>query len=1269
MNQELRFSADGAKLLATLEEAFDWCEECRLVTDVAALDQGEEGLLALALRYSSRVRGALLDGLEAVEEERIAALHRSGCLRRWAGEGASPAHFAWFERGEACRLVFAAGALGGTRESSKRVWLFWQGSKGALPQGLQAVLDDCWASSSPVAADEPLSGPEPEVVTYSRPIPSVREVLGIRSVRDFFELEPEAQELALWSALIGEGPVDLEQAIRLCAERLRLQGFLNYQVLRQDGRVHQALEERLLSARRNTSLFDRPKSGFVRAVQENLDELSAEQWRDCVMGALEVGARVDRDQAVRQGFEYALEVYGVQAQRLRGGGRADQALRSAINSSIRQGYLIRDGAAYLVRVAEEAGPTLRGVVTEQGEADSAVNTAAPAEAEPPAAPEVEAEAASEAEPDVAESRQDSALYRKLVDLDISTRLSNWATRNHVETVRDLVAWTPEAFAEERHVGRRTVRETHELIQAVLGCSWEEAHRAVVAGGAVPEGAADPEGEESVDSTTEALTAGGPAGWRQLAATLSDDERKLPVVDVALPTRMRNFVRASGLGSLGELFSIPYEDLITRDNLGRKSLNDTLDAVREFLCEQHAPAVSTTFSQAWHSALGSLQPIPRMIVTRRAGMLGVKETLEELGAMLGITRERVRQIEARVLDRFRENSRLRRTLEARLAEAFGPGRAVPIDLLAEDPWWAGVEHQALLLEYVVERLFGEKLWIFDAPSSKRYLVKFEPAEFEARLESAKSRIAKLEYPAELSAVEAILHSEAELLDPILYGELERAAGELLHTDPEKPGIVLGYGRRRADEVIAFLSGQPEPVPVAEIERRFGRGAMPEEVLYFKRGVVGLKRHFPDFDTWMQRLVPAVIDVMKERPAGRQWLVTDLHDALQEQGLIPEWLGHWHLGSLLRLSGQVDYLGRLRVALKGSGSEERLYYEDLLEQVLEEAGGPLDFNELLTRARQRSDIPEASATLLVRSAPFVRLDETRVGLLERDIPGGPSAVAAAIEAIVQTLKTTQVGLTRHQATLIVQALSPEHATWTRQLVSSVLRNEASIRIDRAKNIGLDDWDDVRCPNRSEFIHREVQKAGGRLTVAEINTKLEATYGRALDRSALGVIVRDLGLTIEGDTITRPLSVPPSGESQPLMTDGASQPLVSRVTVAVPGIPPELRDLFEELVHHPLSDPNELRHLVDQHLAEMEAEHRVNEFVDVEGARTLARQCHDLLDRWDTLLIPDRHFANAAIRYFVSWQDLEHDLAVGGLDDDKKIMNAVLLHLGIEERLKAS
>jgi hypothetical protein len=275
------------------------------------------------------------------------------------------------------------------------------------------------------------------------------------------------------------------------------------------------------------------------------------------------------------------------------------------------------------------------------------------------------------------------------------------------------------------------------------------------------GRSDAVEDEAVDATTEALTSGGAAGWAQVAASLTDEQQAIPLLDLPLPTRMKNFARGERVLLLGELFRLSHARLAAQANLGRKTLNDTIDAVRDALSERASPATHATFLQAWQAQLSVLEPIPRMIVTRRAGMHGTRETLEELGAMLGVTRERVRQIEVRVIERLRERSRWRSLVEASLVAAFGAGRALPLDLLAQDPWWVGIDHQELLLDYVVRRIFEDELFLIEAPSGKRYLTKFAAGEFVERLENAKMRVAKLEYPVETSAIEQILHSEAGL----------------------------------------------------------------------------------------------------------------------------------------------------------------------------------------------------------------------------------------------------------------------------------------------------------------------------------------------------------------------------------------------------------------------------------------------------------------------------------------------------------------------------
>src|SRR5690606_41054481 len=109
---------------------------------------------------------------------------------------------------------------------------------------------------------------------------SVRDVLPVTSGdATFVDLDEEARELALWSTLVGDGTLDLERAIRLAAERLRAQGWLEYPQLRQASENYRAIEECLLSARPRGARFDRPRSGHIRAIAADVTALTAADRR------------------------------------------------------------------------------------------------------------------------------------------------------------------------------------------------------------------------------------------------------------------------------------------------------------------------------------------------------------------------------------------------------------------------------------------------------------------------------------------------------------------------------------------------------------------------------------------------------------------------------------------------------------------------------------------------------------------------------------------------------------------------------------------------------------------------------------------------------------------------------------------------------------------------------------------------------------------------------------------------------------------------------
>ncbi len=1138
-------------------------EGLQVVSGEEAIRDGLAALLRVPCPDSGRTELAIqpegeLDASLVPEEKALRLVLAEGEGAAGSAQGQSPG-------GEGLTLSVAFDGETGNallcRSASGRVHLLWRGGPLATREKQKQTL---WLqcrlplATVPVGDGPPQraavvlsSGEElgPQLERLREEVARLREQLSPQRKRalgpssDDFESLPQEQQLALlWGYLIGLGRLSLDEAVEICARGLREDGYVEYQRLRREGRLYARLAEGLREAAAEASDFD-GADGEVRAIQPRLEDYGREDWLDCLVHALPDGEALDRASAHRLVFDYAREFWGLGAQRLRSGGKTEKALKSTINSAIRRGLLKRMGAANVQKVSATANAPQRtapaaslepaastatpsaipSASAAAGPAASSSTPQRPADAPPFATPlatplvtPLATPGPSHPEPlDAARaaSLPPDPLAQPLADLPLSSRATNWMDRRGLAALRDLVGWHPDAFAREPNVGRLTVKETRAVLEKALGREWEEAWADLPDPKVGAFAAAEPESHSS-DSLA--------ARWSAQLSQLPPERRELPLQRLELPARMKTFCQGSGLTKVAELLKRPYAELIAQPNLGRSSLEKTLDALRECLAELEQPATDDGLLEGWRRTLARLPSLQRLILTHRSGTHGRRETLESVGEILGLTRERVRQVEAQYLEDLRDRSHWLHTLQRRLSEAFAGGRALPLPLLVEeDRWWQGAGENLELLDYLITRLLPQPLHRVEVTvdgDTTPFLAQFDESHLQAAQKAMLEAAARVPTPASLSDYEPLVQQALAALDRSL-GEALRARLESELTFDESDGSrVLGFGSRKGDRILAYLAGQPEPVPVRQVVAELGRSALPEEVLYFRRGVIGLEQHFPDFRSWLERLPLRCVEIMQELPEGRQWLVPELHQRLQEQGQVPQWLGHWHLASLLRRSGRVAYLGRLRVALLAAGAPpQRILLEDAALTVLEEAGTPLPFDEIARRVRLRTDAQDASLNLMLLSSPFLKLGGDQYGLVERDVPGGAGAIASASQAVVDELSGRGRGLTFHQANQLARAATGQ--PWSDELLASLLRNEPQLRLARSGHVGLASWDDVRAPKRSELIRQQVEKAGGRLGVDRLQALLLETYGRTLQRVELANDCARALVLLRGDELVLP------------------------------------------------------------------------------------------------------------------------------------------------------
>jgi hypothetical protein len=199
-------------------------------------------------------------------------------------------------------------------------------------------------------ADESIEGTDDDGGDAAAPLARSASSRGAR--KDIIDLHDEAVHDEVFAALWPLGPLEKHDAVRRVAAHLRETGHVEFQRLRADGPLYAQLLG-FIEAAVKAGRLDRPKRGQVRARKADATTYTPDDWRLALVTSLGTEPS-DRDDAIRAAAEWARDNLGLEFSRLRSDGHIVEGLRSAINSAIRRGEVIRHGATHIARASGEA---------------------------------------------------------------------------------------------------------------------------------------------------------------------------------------------------------------------------------------------------------------------------------------------------------------------------------------------------------------------------------------------------------------------------------------------------------------------------------------------------------------------------------------------------------------------------------------------------------------------------------------------------------------------------------------------------------------------------------------------------------------------------------------------------------------------------------------------------------------------------------------------------------------------------------------------------
>ncbi len=818
----------------------------------------------------------------------------------------------------------------------------------------------------------------------------------------------------------------------------------------------------------------------------------------------------------------------------------------------------------------------------------------------------------------------------ITTLSLPTRMANATARLGLATVGDLARRHPTSLLLERNLGRTTVADTREVLERAIGMRWEDATAELTRD--------DDELSPSVSLDPASL------GWEGLSVLLPPEIKARAPRDAPLPARLVSFAEARGIRSVGELASVPRAELFAAPGLGRRTIADATAALLR-LRDAYAEVgvvVAAEWKRLLVAAIGKLPLRERMVLTQRAGLVGPVPTLAELGESLGVSRERVRQLEASAIGDLRSNASWTGKLGVAI-RALVPGLVRRLDDLSEEgvQVMGDVEGDLPAFRFLLEAALDDAAGYVVELEGTPCLSVVGSGELEKKLARLERVCHALVFPLERSELDSRLAAAADLPPSDVSVLLELLRGEL-RFEGER---ATAYVESKTDTVVAFLRAASGPARVSDVVAACGRMRWPDDVVWLDRGLVTLPERVPDFHLWRARLGRLAASTMAEHGSARQWTTAELLPHLGLVADLPEWMTPHALGSLLRDTVEVRYLGRNVVALAEGDAVAREHVDDAMVDELIKAGSPLPEGEVRSRVSARRGLTELGWTLMRTRAPFVLFDDGRMGLAPRDVPGGEPAMTKARHATAAWLEQRDEGAGVADTRLFMASLGELWASWDTRLVRSVLRHDGRFRLAQGGGLGLAAWGETRTKTQREVLGELLDAGDGRVRLADVIAALPTANGEPSTRVKVGMLANQLGARLAGDYVVR-------------VDDEAGVPSLRGVAAGVRGwverVPEKAAGLFVKLLAAPRPCAA-LMPKVDAWERAMRAHE--GDAVDAAQVTRLAARGRELLRVAEQEEgTPWAQAARAAVEYLVCVEDGESDLVVGGLDDDEGVLEAV-------------
>lgn len=493
-------------------------------------------------------------------------------------------------------------------------------------------------------------------------------------------------------------------------------------------------------------------------------------------------------------------------------------------------------------------------------------------------------------------------------------------------------------------------------------------------------------------------------------------------------RVLNVFKKNGIACIADLQKLTLKHLLDFPSFGRTSVTVLLDAL--YLALKRGPLVEfregvqafledSSLLSAIQRTMSSLRPQEADIIKRRMGLNCSPQTLAEIGASYGVTRERIRQIEAKALGRLLAVETWDDLLSSKLHKLLN-GREYPLPLLgveAVDPWFEGVGEYPEVVRYLLNNITNGciSLILIDGIEYFSFL---SPGKWDALQKEAIQLLVSgidQQWSEEFckSIISGLVPADALEFSNILW---KKASKHCIFTENDGVRILQMHGRGAETAVFAVLDESPIPLHYSEIanlvfkrlnksiDQRRAHQAASDIGICFGRGTYGLPKHLSIEEEELDSLGKSAESLIFDSDVERQWHCNELLELLPN---IPPTVDTYQLDFALKKRGNLRNLRRMVWAVPGALSEaSRLEVRETALTVITAAGRPLTTVDLRQRVCAIRGVSQNFQ--FISSDPLLKVGISLWGLNDRDFTTKREYQPRLLNDLVELLQERTIGI---------------------------------------------------------------------------------------------------------------------------------------------------------------------------------------------------------------------------------------------------------------------